>query len=84
VFYSVDGLHVEEDETNMFGVNGASMEKPSQALVNGEISLYFHLSVQIHLVGGRPMKVNFKMLTSLLNKFLGFQGLKLKLKECLA
>ncbi len=29
VVASVDGLPIEEDETNMFGVNGASMENPS-------------------------------------------------------
>ncbi len=26
MFYLIDGLRVEEDKTNMFGVNGASME----------------------------------------------------------
>jgi hypothetical protein len=41
-----------------------------------------NLCVHIHLLGGRPMRVNFQMLTSLPNKFLGLQGFKLRLKEC--
>jgi hypothetical protein len=38
------GLHVEEDETNMFGV-GASMEESSQALVTRKLSLFWRLAI---------------------------------------
>ncbi len=72
----VDGLLIEEKKTNMFGVE-AFMEEFSKVLVLGsclyfEVWLYFNLSMQIHLLGGRPMKANFQKLASLPNKFLGF------------
>ncbi len=43
-FFSINGLHVEEDESNMFGV-GASMEKNSWALINRELSLFWRLVI---------------------------------------
>jgi hypothetical protein len=41
---SINGLHVEEDETNMFGV-GASMENISWALIIRELSLFRTLAI---------------------------------------
>ncbi len=40
----VDGLPIEEEETNMFGV-GASMEESSMALVTRELSLFQRLAI---------------------------------------
>ncbi len=40
----VNGLHVEEDETNMFGV-GASMEESSRALVIKKLLLFWRLAI---------------------------------------
>ncbi len=40
----VNGLPVEEDETNMFGV-GASMEESSRALVTKELLLFWRLAI---------------------------------------
>jgi hypothetical protein len=88
VVVSINGLHVEEDETDMFGV-GAFMEKNSWALIARELFLFWRLAIT------PPMCVDpftwwkihegqFRMLASLPNKFLGFQGFKLRLKECLA
>jgi hypothetical protein len=59
----INGLLIEEEKTNMFSV-GAFMEVFSWVLVLGnclyfEVCLYFNLSMQIHLLGGRPMKANF-------------------------
>ncbi len=45
----------------------------------GYTSIYVCKSI---CFGGRPMKVNFQMLASLLNKILRFQGFKLRLTEC--
>jgi len=39
VVASIDGLLIEEEKTNMFGV-GAFMEKISWVLVIGELSLF--------------------------------------------
>jgi hypothetical protein len=83
----IDGLFVEKEEkTNMFGV-GASVKESSQQWLLGnyfcfEGWLYLHQCVQIHLFGGKPMRVNFRMLVSLVSKLLRFQGFKLGLKEC--
>ncbi len=41
---SINGLHVKEDETDMFGV-GASMEKNSWALITRELSLFWRLDI---------------------------------------
>ncbi len=41
---SIDGLPVEDDETNMFGV-GASMEESSWALVTKELPLFWRLAI---------------------------------------
>ncbi len=41
---SINGLHVEENETDMFGV-GASMEKISWALITRELFLFWRLAI---------------------------------------
>ncbi len=41
---SINGLHVEEDETDMFGV-GAFMEKNSWALIARELFLFWRLAI---------------------------------------
>jgi hypothetical protein len=40
----VDGLSIEEDKTNMFGV-GVSMKKSSQASVIGELFIFQRLVI---------------------------------------
>jgi hypothetical protein len=85
---SIDGLFVEEEKkTNMFGV-GASIKEFSQALVIGELFLFQRVVIPPSmcansLVWWRTHEGQFPNV-SLPNKFLGFQGFKLRLKECSA
>ncbi len=54
----IDGLLVEEEETNMFGVGAFKEEFIGHWLLGNSLYfkswLYPHLCVQIHLLGGRP------------------------------
>jgi hypothetical protein len=81
-------VEVEEDDIKIFGVQ-TSIKEFSHAFVirklfyfKGYISPY--LNVQILLLGHKPMKVNFQMLTYLPTRLLGFSSFKLGPKECLA
>jgi len=74
----VDGLPIE-DKKSICLVLGCLWENLHGHQLLGKCFcfegwLYFHLCVQIHLLGGRPVKVDFWMLASLPNKFLWFQG----------
>ncbi len=72
----VNGLLVEEDETNMFGV-GASMEESSRALVIKELFLFWSLAIPPPMCANpfawlKTHEGQFFNVGFLSNKFLGF------------
>jgi hypothetical protein len=76
-------LEIEEDDINIFGV-GKSMEKSLFAFLIRKLFLFWKYIIsfiqvcRFVLFGGKPMKINFQTFVSSPNKFLEFQGCKLK------
>jgi len=88
VVVSVDGLHFEEEENNMFGV-GSSMEKSSRALVIKKLFLFWRLAIPPPmcvdpLVWWKTHESQFPNVDFFAKQVLGFSGFKLRLKECSA